>query len=147
MTQLTASRGSLILQMDHDNVLCQVRSGAALSNEVDALKTTEEKRLLCRKVIESIIRHPETMCVSYAGNINWGSPAAYMKEAYVWATVLAAPLFVQITALNDSFWFNFLQRDETDIYAKTFVDILKENGVAAELTDTFCEDAFEGYIP
>ncbi|MBO4873044.1 MAG: hypothetical protein J5496_06485 [Lachnospiraceae bacterium] len=147
LKQLTASRGSLILQMDQDNALCHVRRYAAFSEEIDALNMPEEKRRHCQKAIEPIIEHPETMCVSYAGRFDWGCLAAYIKEAYVSCTVLAAPLFVQITALGDAFWLSFLQRDETTVYAKTFVGLLRENGIPAELTDSFPEEAVEGYLP
>ena len=145
--QLTASRGSLILQTDRDNALCHVRRCAAFSEEIDALRTPEEKRRHCRKAVEPIIEHPETMCVSYAGLFDWGALAAYMKEAYVSCTVLAAPLFVQITALGDAFWLCFLQRDETTIYAETFAQLLRENGIAAEFTDSFREEAVRGFLP
>ena len=147
LTQLTASRGSLILQMDRDNALCHVRRYAAFSDEIDALQTPEEKRRHCQKAVEPIIERPETMCVSYAGLFDWGALADYIKEAYVSCTVLAAPLFVQITALGDAFWLCFLQRDETTLYAKTFVELLRENGISAELTDSFPEEAVEGYLP
>ena len=147
LTQLTASRGSLILQMDRDNALCQVRRYAAFSEEIDTLQTPEEKRRHCRKAVEPIIEHPETMCVSYAGQFDWGALADYIKEAYVSCTVLAAPLFVQITALGDAFWLCFLQRDETKIYAKTFVELLRENGIPAELRDCFPEEAVQGELP
>ena len=147
LTQLTASRGSLILQTDRDNALCQVRRYAAFSAEIDALPTPEEKRRHCRKAVEPIIEHPETMCVSYAGQFEWGALAGYIKEAYVSCTVLAAPLFVQITALRDAFWLCFLQRDETTVYAETFVELLRENGIPAELTDSFPEEAVEGWLP
>ncbi|MBO4880021.1 MAG: hypothetical protein J5544_07140 [Clostridia bacterium] len=147
LTQLTASRGSLILQTDRDNALCRVRQYAAFSDEIDALQTPEEKRRYCQKAIEPIIEHPETMCISYAGQFAWGPLADHMKEAYVSCTVLAAPLFVQITALGDAFWLCFLQRDETTIYAKTFVELLRENGIPAEYVDGFPEEAVEGWLP
>ena len=147
LTQLTASRGSLILQMDRDNALCQVRRYAAFSEEIDALQTPEEKRRHCQKAVEPIIEHPETMCVSYAGQFDWGPLAEHMKEAYVSCTVLAAPLFVQITALGDAFWLCFLQRDETRVYAETFVELLRENAIPAELTDSFPEEAVRGFLP
>ena len=60
---------------------------------------------------------------------------------------MVAPLFVQITALGEAFWLCFLQRDETTIYAKTFVELLRENGILAEFTDSFPEEAVEGYLP
>lgn len=147
MTQLTASRGSLILQMDRDNALCHVQRCVEFDEEIDALQTPEEKRRHAQKAIEPIIEHPETMCVSYAGMIDWGALIGYMKEAYVSNTVLAAPLFVSITALGDAFWFCFLQRDETEIYAKTFVSLLEDNGISAELTESLPEKAVEGYLP
>ena len=147
LTQLTASRGSLILQMERDNALCHVRSSAAFSEEIDALQTPEEKRRYCQKAVEPIIEHPETMCVSYAGMIDWGALAGYIREAYVSCTVLAAPLFVQVTSLGDTFWLCFLQQDETEIYAKTFVDLLRENGIDAELTESFPEETVKGYLP
>lgn len=147
LSQLTASRGSLILQTDRDNALCHVRQSTAFFEEIDALRTPEEKRQRCRKVIEPIIQHPETMCVSYAGAIDWHALAAYMKAAYVSCTVLAAPLYVQITALGDSFWLCFLQRDETDIYARIFVALLRENGIRAELIDSFPEESVKGFLP
>ena len=147
LEQLTVSRGSLILQTDRDNALCHVRRSAAFSEEIDALQTPEEKRRHCQKAVEPIIEHPETMCVSYAGLFDWGTLADYIKEAYVSCTVLATPLFVQITALGGAFWLCFLQRDETRIYAETFVELLRENGISAELTDSFPEEAVEGYLP
>ena len=40
-----------------------------------------------------------------------------------------------------------MQRDETDLYGQTFVDILRENGIAAELVEAFREEPLEGIIP
>lgn len=147
VTQLTVSRGSMLVQMTRASVQNHVRELLAFSEALDALQTTDEKRALCRSRLEPIIQNPETMCVSYPGHIEWNALSGYMREVHMRCTVLAAPIFVAISTLGDTFWFCFMQRDETDLYAQTFVDILRENGIAAELVEAFREEALEGIIP
>ena len=111
------------------------------------MQTADEKRALCRSRLEPILQNPETLCVSYPGHIEWDALSGCMREIHMRCTVLAAPIFVSIATLGDTFRFCFIQRDETDLYAQTFVDILRENGIAAELVAAFRDEPLEGIIP
>ena len=108
------------------------------------MQTADEKRALCRSRLEPILQNPETMCVSYPGRVERDALSGYMREIHMRCTVLAAPIFVSIATLGDTFWFCFMRRDGTDLYCQTFVDILRENGIAAELVEAFREETPEG---
>ena len=145
--QLTASRGSLFLQSSWENMLCRIRGSIAFSEELDRMPAVQERRAASRGAVAQFIQNPETMCVTYPGNTQWGSLRRYIRELYMHTSVLSAPLMVVLHPMNGSFFFTFHQRDHTPVYADTFVALLKEHGVSAETTGCSAPDNCRVYIP
>ena len=145
--QFTASRGSLFLQSEEENMLCRIKWSLDFSEALEKLPTAEERRAASKKSQEQYIRHPETMCVTYPGNIKWGALSLYIRELYIHTSVLSAPLMVAFHPMNGSFWFTFHQRDNTSVYADTFVALLKKHGIGAEVTGCAAPEDCRVYIP
>ena len=145
--QLTASRGSLFLQSSWENMLCRIRGSIEFSDELDRMPAVEERRAASRGAVAQFIQNPETMCVTYPGNTQWGSLSRYIRELYMHTSVLSAPLMVVLHPMNGSFFFTFHQRDHTPVYADTFVALLKEHGVSAETTGCSAPENCRVYIP
>ena len=145
--QMTAGRGSLFLQCDPDNMLCRIRDSIRFVSSVESMQTVEERRAAYRQASSLFIDNPETLCVTYPGNTQWGSPAEHIRDLWIYNSVLAVPLFVVVYPLNDSFCFTFQQRDNTGIYAAAFVSLLKENGIDAEITGCIDPKLCRVFIP
>lgn len=118
-----------------------------LAETLEQLPTVEERRTASKKSVEQFIRHPETMCVSYPGNIQWGELSRYIRDLYIHTSVLSAPLMVLFHPMNGSFWFTFHQRDNTSAYADTFALLLKKHGIGAEVTGCAAPEDCRVYIP
>ncbi len=145
--QFTASRGSLFLQSAEENMLCRIKWSIDFAEKLEQLPTVEERRAASKSSVEQFIRNPETMCVTYPGNIQWGGLSRYIREMYMHTSVLSAPLMVVCHPMNGSFWFTFHQRDNTPAYADTFVALLKKHGIGAEVTGCAAPDDCRVYIP
>ena len=145
--QLTASRGSLFLQASWENMLCRIRGSIAFAEELEHLPTVEDRRAASRGAVSQFIQNPETMCVTYPGNTQWGDMSRYIREMYMHTTVLSAPLMVVLHPMNDSFYFTFHQRDDTPAYVNAFVDLLREHGITAETRGDHAPENCRVYIP
>lgn len=145
--QLTSSRGSLFLQSSWENMLCRIRGSIAFSKELERMPTVAERRAASRGALSQFIQNPETMCVTYPGNVRWGSMGRYIRDFFIHTTVLSAPLMVVLAPLNDSFFFTFHQRDHTTAYADAFVALLKEHGITAETRGIGAPENCRVYIP
>ena len=145
--QLTASRGSLFLQSSWENMLCSIRWNIAFSRELESMPTVEARRAASRNSVAQFVKNPETMCVTYPGNVQWGSLSRYVREMYIHTTVLSAPLMVVLHPMNGSFFFTFHQRDRSPLFADTFVALLNEHGIAAETRGPCAPENCRVYIP
>lgn len=145
--QFTASRGSLFLQSSEENMLCRIKWNIDFAEELEHLPSVEERRAASKRSVEQFIRNPETMCVTYPGNTQWGDLSRFVREMYMHTTVLSAPLMVVFHPMNGSFWFTFHQRDNTSAYADTFVALLKKHGIGAEVMGCAAPEDCSVYIP
>ena len=145
--QFTACRGSLFLQNDWSNMLCRIRDSIAFSEELKRLPTVDARRSASRAAVSQFIKNPETMCVTYPGNIRWGSTGRHIREVWMHTSVLSAPLMVVAATLNDSFFFTVQQRDNTGIYADTFASLLCQYGIEAEVAGSGEELLSRVFIP
>ncbi len=139
-TQLTCSRGQIILQSDPVNMLYDIKTKALFSHKLDALKTAEERRSLYRDSPEQVVNNPETFASSYIGKINWGSIEPFMEGVFLSCSALVAPLMTVCVPLNGYFNICFVQRDNTDAFAETFVKILKQNDIEAGIVESEPEE-------
>ena len=128
-------------------MLCRIRWNIDFAEELERLPTVEERRAASKSSVKQYIMNPETMCVTYPGNTQWGELGRYIRELYMHTTVLSAPLMVVFHHMNGSFWFTFHQRDNTSAYADTFVALLKQHGIDAEVTGCAVPDECRVYIP
>ena len=145
--QFTASRGSLYLQCSWENMLCRIRANIAFSDSLERMDTVDQRRAASREAVAQFIENPETMCVSYPGNTQWGSLSRYIREFYIHTSVLSAPLMIVASPMNDSFFFTFHQRDHTAAYTEAFAALLNEHGIAAEITGFGDAESCRVYIP
>ena len=139
-TQLTCSRGQIILQSDPQNMLYDIKTKALFANRLDSLKTAEERRALYKNSPQQVINNPETFASSYIGRINWGSIEPFIEDIFLSCSALVSPLMTVCVPVNGYFDICFIQRDNTDIYAKTFVSLLTQRGIKAEIVETEPEE-------
>ena len=139
-TQLTCSRGQLILQSDPENMLYDIKTKALFSLKLDALKTAEERRALYKNSPEQIVINPESFASSYIGRVNWGSIEPFMEGIFLSCSALVSPLMAISVPFNGHINLCFVQRDNTDVFAKTFVRLLNKNGIEASIVDSEPEE-------
>ncbi len=139
-TQLICSRGQIILQSDPENMIYDIKTKALFTLKLDALNTAEERRSLYKNSPEQIVNNPETFASSYVGKISWGSIEPFMEGVFLSCSALVAPLMTVSTTLNGYFSICFIQRDNTDVYAKSFVRLLKQSNIYAEIVESEPEE-------
>ena len=132
MDQATSFRGMVALQSDPDVVREEIREYQALMEELDALPTVEERHRRCVDRMDAM-----TACfsatVSYVGKTDMGEAEHYIQEFHVLpSTALpssATPLTLELSAMNGSFYVNFMQYFEGDLYLNAFIKELRDNDI------------------
>ena len=130
--QATSFRGKVILQSDQDVVLEEIREYQQIVKDLQALPTKAEKH---RYAVERMDRMTAcfTATVSYVGKTDMGEAERYIQEFHVMpSTALpssATPLTLELSAMNGSFYVNFMQYFENDCYLNAFIQELRDNQI------------------
>ncbi len=85
------------------------------------------------------INDPATVNISYA---RWYKDEAFLdliESIYVLSPVFYKTPIVEIIALPDYFYFSINGNRLPDTYCHAFLEVLKENGIHAQLEETICE--------
>ena len=101
---------------------------AGLTKMLLAKGTHKERLEMMAKVDEAANRFA-------AANVSYvGKAGKYVKEFHAWsATVM--DITIQISAVNGRFTLDFMQKFESPIYLKAFLQELADNGIVYELQD------------
>lgn len=130
--QETCFRGMVALQSDADVILQEVREYQDLIRTLDDLPTIEERRALCRRLAKEK-SSMFTATVSYVGKASLGDAEFYVQEFHALpSTALpscATPLTLELSAVNGSFYVNFIQFFEGEDYLRAFIGQLRENDI------------------
>ena len=130
--QATSFRGMVALQSDPDVVLEEIREYQGIVKELDQLPTTEEKRRYCIDRMDRMTSY-FTATVSYVGNADMGDAEYYIQEFHALpSTALpssATPLTLELSAMNGSFYVNFMQFFKDECYLNAFIQELRDNNI------------------
>ncbi len=131
-TQETCFRGMVAVQTDVDMVRNEVREYQELVEVLEGLPTHEARHAHCKRLADEKSRM-FTATVSYAGKANLGDAEFYVQEFHVLpSTALpscSTPLMLELSAVNGSFYVNFVQFFEEDDYLRAFIVQLRENDI------------------
>ena len=106
---------------------------AGLTKMLLAKGTHKERLEMMAKVDEAANRFAAAN-VSYVGKANFGEAEKYVKEFHAWsATVM--DITIQISAVNGRFTLDFMQKFQSPVYLKAFLQELADNGIVYELQD------------
>ena len=130
--QVACFRGMVALQTDHDMVRKEVQEYQQLVDELAGLPTHEARHAHC-KLLSEQKSQLFTATVSYVGKSYFGDAEFYVQEFHVLpSTALPScetPLTLELSAVNGSFYVNFMQFFEEDTYLKAFIGQLREYGI------------------
>ena len=130
-TQETCFRGRVSLQSDADPVLEDIRQYRQLIADMEGL-TMAERHALCVSNMDRLTGYL-TATVSYTGKADFGEAEFYVQEFHALpSTALpssATPLTLELSAVNGSFYVNFLQYFEEQDILDAFIGELRENGI------------------
>ena len=130
--QETCFRGMVAIQTDASMVLQEVRAYQDLMARLAELPTIDERRALCQRLSEEKTAR-FTATVSYVGKSGFGDAEFYVQEFHALpSTALpscATPLTLELSAVNGSFYVNFMQFFREDDYLRAFIMQLRENGI------------------
>lgn len=126
--QIQAYRKMVADQTTQENVLSGVASVIGLTKLLLSKNTHEERAAIAAYADEMAIR-TGTACVSYVGKANFQEAEKYVREFHVWS-YNTTPITVQISAVNEKFTFDFIQKFHSPIYLNAFLKELDENGIS-----------------
>lgn len=130
--QVTCFRGMVALQTDAEMVRKEVQEYQALMETLASLPSHEARHHYCMELSD---RKSEmfTATVSYVGKYPLGEAEYYVQEFHVLpSTALPScktPLTLELSAINGSFYVNFMQYFESDAYLRAFIEQLREIGI------------------
>jgi len=131
--QAKAYRNMVAAQTGEEIVLSGVAHTASLTKMLLAKESHKERLEMMAKVAEAANRFAAAN-VSYVGKANFGEAEKYVKEFHAWsATVM--DITIQISAVNGRFTLDFMQKFESPVYLKAFLQELADNGIVYELQD------------
>lgn len=121
-----------MLQSQPENSVIHMKEALKFYEEIDSLKTIEEKRNLCLN--EGIFTKgcKDTYNVSYVGKTDFGSMNKYVKSMN---TLAFGNLLVEINAIGNMFYITFNQLIKTDKYINAFLNVLNEEGLSYSVSN------------
>ena len=130
--QETCYRGMVALQADADMVLRDVQEYQNLMEVLAELPTHEARHAYCMKLAEEKSRM-FTATISYVGKADMGDAEFYVQEFHALPSTAMpsceTPLTLELSAVNGSFYVNFIQFFEEDDYLRAFISQLRENDI------------------
>ena len=127
----TSMRGMVMLQSQPENVRYIYKRNLEAFNqlhEIPDIKTRMElttQGLYAENGLLAV-----TFITSYVGRSDLGCLSPYVKAMFT--TVDAIPkdgIIIEITSADGKFYFTFMQDFSTDVYVKTFTDLIRERGL------------------
>ena len=132
MDQATSYRGMVALQSDPDIVREEIKEYQQIVRDLEALPTLEEKHQYAVDRMDLLTSY-FTATISYVGKTDMGEAEQFIQEFHVLpSTALpssATPLTLELSAMNGSFYVNFMQYFPEDCYLKAFIRELRENNI------------------
>ncbi len=132
MDQATSFRGMVALQSDPDIVLEEIKEYQEIIADLDALPDKVARHKYCVDRMNQLTSY-FTATISYVGKTDMGDAEHYIQEFHVLpSTALpssATPLTLELSAMNGSFYVNFMQYFEDDSYLKAFIEELRINNI------------------
>ena len=128
----TITRGMIMLQSQPENSIIHMKKVLKYYEDVDSLKTIEEKRNFCLN--EGIFTKgcKDTYNVSYVGQTDFGSMSKYVRSMN---TLAFGNLLIEINAIGNMFYITFSQMVKTDKYINAFLDILNKEGLSYSVSN------------
>ena len=131
--QVKAYRKMIAAQTSEASVLSGVAHTAGLTKMLLAKKTHKDRLEMVAKVDEAANRFAAAN-VSYVGKANFGEAEKYVKEFHAWSATIM-DITIQISAVNGRFTLDFMQKFQSPVYLKAFLQELADNGIVYELQD------------
>ena len=130
--QATAFRGMVALQSDPDIVMEEIREYQGVVADLERLPSEADKHRYCIDRMNRMTSY-FTATVSYVGNADMGDAEYYIQEFHALpSTALpssATPLTLELSAMNGSFYVNFMQFFESERYLNAFIQELRDNDI------------------
>ena len=128
----TITRGMIMLQSQPENAVIEMKERLKFYEDVDSLKTIEEKQNFC--LSEGIFTKgcKDTYNVSYVGKTDFGSMNKYVRSMN---SLAFGNLLIEINAIGNMFYITFNQMIKTDKYINAFLHILDEEGLSYSVSN------------
>ena len=128
----TITRGMITLQTQPENSVIHMKDVLKFYEQVDALKTVEEKRDFCLKEGLFTKGCKDTYNVSYVGRTDFGSMVKYVRSLN---TLAYGNLLVEINAIGNMFYITLNQMVKTEKYIRAFLDTLLDTGLTYSVSN------------
>lgn len=119
----TITRGMIMLQSQPENSVIQMKKTLEFYENIDSLKTVDEKRKFCLNEGVFTKGCKDTYNVSYVGQTDFGAMNRFVRSMN---TIAFGNLLVEINAIGNMFYITFNQVIKTDKYINAFLNTLNE---------------------
>ena len=128
----TITRGMIMLQSQPENSVIHMKNTLEFYENVDSLKTVDEKRHYC--LSEGVFTKgcKDTYNVSYVGQTDFGAMNKFVRSMN---TLAFGNLLVEINAIGNMFYITFNQVIRTDKYINAFINTLNEAGLSYSVSN------------
>ena len=131
-TQETCFRAMTALQSDSEMVKREIQEYQQLMVKLSTMPTHEDRHVYCKRLADEKSQMV-TATVSYVGKVDMGDAEFYVQEFHALpSTALPScetPLTLELSAVNGSFYVNFMQFFDGDKYLRAFIQQLRENDI------------------
>lgn len=128
----TITRGMITLQSQPENSVIHMKNVLQLHEEIDSLKSIEEKRSYCLREGLFTKGCKDTYNVSYVGKTDFGAMNKYVRSLN---TLAFGNLLIEINAIGNMFYIAFNQMIRTDKYIAAFLNTLSEAGLSYSVSN------------
>ena len=128
----TITRGMIMLQSQPENAVIHMKERLKFYDDMDSLKTIEEKRNLGLDKGVFTKGCKDTYNVSYVGKTDFGSMSKYVRSLN---SLAFGNLLIEINAIGNMFYITFNQMIKTDKYINAFLHILDEEGLSYSVSN------------
>ena len=128
----TITRGMIMLQSQPENAVIHMKERLKFYDDMDSLKTIEEKRNLGLDKGVFTKGCKDTYNVSYVGKTDFGSMSKYVRSLN---SLAFGNLLIEINAIGNMFYITFNQMIKTDKYINALLKILNEEGLSYSVSN------------
>ena len=126
--QMVIFRGRLFFESTKKKLLATAYGNKRTTEKMLALETDEERIAASREILNTV-RDLQTATISYVGKAAFGDIEQYIEEFHVWVPAVYENVLIELSAVNNRMYVDFIQNFADRRYFDSFVNQLIQKGI------------------